>query len=338
MGEHGKIIETATFRAKPKDLEQGQMIVDDNQFGTPKSDALRRDFTVNALFYDAHRKEVIDYVDGLKDLENRVLRTIGEPVIRFREDPVRMLRAVKFAARLEFNIEAETKNAILSERAEIGKAALPRLYEEISRLIGGGAAVGSVELLDELRLLEVLVPELAATLSRANRSERKRINQLLSAVDAYIQDGQKIPNGVLIGVLMWPVVEAIVADLPQEIAPSRIRPLVEELTRPLAIRICVPRRVMECAIAVIDSQLRFDRIFRKKQSRAAFARNLNYAAAILFSQLRAQADHLSDSVIDQWVRLETEHNPPPLFQKRERNNRRRGQRNRRRNNLSEDDR
>jgi poly(A) polymerase len=338
MGEHGKIIETATFRAKPKDLEQGQMIVDDNQFGTPKSDALRRDFTVNALFYDAHRKEVIDYVDGLKDLENRVLRTIGEPVIRFCEDPVRMLRAVKFAARLEFNIEAETKNAILSERAEIGKAALPRLYEEISRLIGGGAVVGSVELLDELRLLEVLVPELAATLSRANRSERKRINQLLSAVDAYIQDGQKIPNGVLIGVLMWPVVEAIVADLPQEIAPSRIRPLVEELTRPLAIRICVPRRVMECAIAVIDSQLRFDRIFRKKQSRAAFARNPNYAAAILFSQLRAQADHLSDSVIDQWVRLETEHNPPPLFQKRERNNRRRGQRNRRRNNLSEDDR
>ena len=131
------------------------MIVDDNQFGTPKSDALRRDFTVNALFYDAHRNEVIDYVDGLTDLENRLLRTIGHPVVRFQEDPVRMLRAVKFAARLDFDIEPETKNAILSERVRLAKRH-PRLYEELTRLIGGGAAVESLRLLDELRLLEVL--------------------------------------------------------------------------------------------------------------------------------------------------------------------------------------
>ena len=87
MGEQGKIIETATFRAKPKNIERGQIIFDDNQFGTPRSDALRRDFTVNALFYDADRDEVIDYVDGLADLEARILRTIGDPVTPVSRGP-----------------------------------------------------------------------------------------------------------------------------------------------------------------------------------------------------------------------------------------------------------
>ena len=189
LGENGNVIETATFRAKPKDLEQGEIIFDDNQFGTPRSDALRRDFTVNALYYDAHRDEVIDYVDGLADLDQRLLRTIGEPVTRFREDPVRMLRAVKFAARLDFRIEDSCRDAILSERAEIGKSALPRLYEEASRILGGGASLRSIQLLDELRLLEVLFPEVAATLYRADKNDRIRIDELFEVLDDHIKTG-----------------------------------------------------------------------------------------------------------------------------------------------------
>jgi poly(A) polymerase len=330
MGEDGKIIETATFRAKPKDLEQGQLIFDDNQFGTPRSDALRRDFTVNGLFYDAHRDEVIDYADGLSDLSRRLLRTIGNPVIRFREDPVRMLRAVKFAARLNFTIEEQTRGAILSERAEIGKAALPRLYEEISRLIGGGASLASVRLLDDLRLLEVLVPELAATLSRASQSERDRIDSLFKTLDTSVQNECQIPNGLLFAALMWPVVEAIVADLPEVVPPSLIRTLVEELTRPLAIRVCVPRRVMECAIAAIEGQLHFPRIARKKQTRAAFSRTPHYADTLAFAALRSEAGQMPSALTAQWEKTAVEYPPRPQ-QKRERTPRRRhrGRRNNR---------
>jgi len=318
LGEGGKIIETATFRAKPKNLEHGQIIFDDNQFGTPKSDALRRDFTVNALFYDADRDEVIDYVDGLSDLEAGLLRTIGDPTTRFREDPVRMLRAVKFAARLDFDIEPDTRMAILNERAEIGKAALPRLYEELLRLAGGGACVETIRLLDELRLLEILIPELAATLSRLTDAERQRIDRLFQALDAQMAAIPRMPNGIIIAVLMWPVVEAVIGSLAEPIQNSRLRYLVEELTRPLAIRVCVPRKVMESTIMVLVSQLRFERLVGKKNARQSFARSPNYAAAVLFAQIRAHAGHLSPDSARQWHELEQEFVPPPLFESRPR--------------------
>ena len=150
MGENGTIIETATFRAKPSTEGDALLITDDNKFGTPYSDAHRRDFTINALFFDLARDEVLDYVGGLEDLERRLLRTIGEPVVRFREDPVRMLRAVKFAARLDFDLEPALVEAALAERGELRKAAVPRLYEEMRRLLWSGAARRTFELLDEL--------------------------------------------------------------------------------------------------------------------------------------------------------------------------------------------
>src|SRR6478736_2532735 len=101
-----KIIETSTFRANPRETETGDLLIRrDNVFGTPEQDARRRDFTINGLFYDIETKQVIDHVNGTADLEARVVRTIGDPDIRFREDPVRILRAVKFAARCDLTIE-----------------------------------------------------------------------------------------------------------------------------------------------------------------------------------------------------------------------------------------
>jgi poly(A) polymerase len=142
---NGKVLEVATFRAEPYDQGEGetQLITDDNQFGTPETDARRRDFTVNALFYDPEKGEVIDYVGGMDDLKKRVLRTIGDPVVRFREDPVRMLRAVKFTARTGFTLGEPERKAIRAERRQLRKAAVPRLYEEILRMLWGGAAADS---------------------------------------------------------------------------------------------------------------------------------------------------------------------------------------------------
>jgi len=160
-----KIIETATFRANPRANSDGEselLIHRDNVWGTDTEDALRRDFTINGLFYDVEEEIVIDHVDGMADLRKRLIRTIGEPGIRFQEDPVRMLRAIKFAARLGFSVEDETYRAILKHRADIGKCSQPRVLEELYRLLRGGAARRSMELLGETGIVSCLSHHLAS--------------------------------------------------------------------------------------------------------------------------------------------------------------------------------
>ncbi len=163
-----KIIETATFRANPRDDDDHDLLIRrDNVFGTESEDAKRRDFTINGLFYDVEREEVIDHVGGLADLDAKLVRTIGDPDIRFQEDPVRMLRAIKFAARLDFGFEPATWRALLRWRSEISKCAPPRLLEEVHRLLRGGAARRSFELMVETGVLAVLSPYLAGLLEGA---------------------------------------------------------------------------------------------------------------------------------------------------------------------------
>ncbi|HEX4452929.1 MAG TPA: polynucleotide adenylyltransferase PcnB [Kofleriaceae bacterium] len=160
-----KIIETATFRANPRDEDDHDLLIRrDNVFGSESEDAKRRDFTINGLFYDVEREEVIDHVGGLADLDAKLVRTIGDPDIRFQEDPVRMLRAIKFAARLDFGFEPATWRALLRWRSEISKCAPPRLLEEVHRLLRGGASRRSFELLVETGVLAVLSPYLAGLL------------------------------------------------------------------------------------------------------------------------------------------------------------------------------
>jgi tRNA nucleotidyltransferase/poly(A) polymerase len=160
-----KIIETSTFRANPRDEDDLDLLIRrDNVFGTETEDARRRDFTINGLFYDVEREEVIDHVGGLADLDAKLMRTIGDPDVRFQEDPVRMLRAIKFAARLEFGFEPVTWRALLRWRSEISKCAPPRLLEEVHRLMRGGAARRSFELLVETGVLATLSQYIAGLL------------------------------------------------------------------------------------------------------------------------------------------------------------------------------
>jgi poly(A) polymerase len=158
-----KIIETSTFRANPRHEDESDILIRrDNVFGSATEDAQRRDFTINGLFYDVEAEQVIDYVGGADDLEARLVRTIGDPDIRFREDPVRILRAIKFAARLDFDIEPRTYEALIRHRGEIKKCSPVRVVEEVYRLLRGGAARRSVELLRDTGIDAVLSPRLAA--------------------------------------------------------------------------------------------------------------------------------------------------------------------------------
>jgi poly(A) polymerase len=276
-----KIIETATFRANPRELEEddagngeaesGDLLIRrDNVFGTPEEDARRRDFTINGLFYDTKTGQVIDHVNGMADLESRVVRTIGDPDIRFREDPIRILRAVKFAARCDLTIEPETYRRMMEHRAEIAKCAQARVSEEFYRLLRAGAAKRSMELLVETDLLETFAPELArglrATSADAESPEhaeesarrRARLWAYLGALDRSTERRPLAPSNALIlaTLLLPPLREALdprtrgVRDvghlIAQSIAPAleRLRPSRRdsELARQilLALRFLLP--------------------------------------------------------------------------------------------------
>jgi poly(A) polymerase len=163
----GKVIEVATFRRNPKDEGDDSpelLIRSDNVFGVASEDAVRRDFTMNALFYDIEARQILDWVGGMEDVERRVVHTIGDPETRFREDPVRILRALKFAGRLGFAITPDVYDAIVFCREALALAARPRLSEEILRLLRGGQARRTMYLCWETGVLDVLLPELSSLL------------------------------------------------------------------------------------------------------------------------------------------------------------------------------
>ena len=184
-----------------RDEPGSRVIPHDNTFGTPEEDAFRRDFTVNALFYDIATFSVIDYVDGLKDLEAGLIRCIGEPGVRFMEDPVRMLRAVALAARLDFKIEQPIQDAIAKHRAEIRQAAPPRMVEELFKILRSGAAERTFRDLADVRLLAQISPEL-------HRHRSEALWQSLRALDTYRARFEAAPptltNPILLGSMVVP--------------------------------------------------------------------------------------------------------------------------------------
>ena len=215
-----KTIEVATFRrqltaaelAAPDEPGEGivvdelgdvdRMIHRDNTFGTPEEDAFRRDFTVNALFYDIADFSIIDFTGGLRDLEARVIRSIGEPTERFQEDPVRMIRAVSMASRLDFSIDPPIDAAITAHRGELARSAPARLIEEIYKLLRAGAAEKAFRMLAERRMLESIAPEMQKRAGDA-------LFRSLAAVDAYRQRFEETPetltNAILLGTLLVPL-------------------------------------------------------------------------------------------------------------------------------------
>ena len=196
-------------RRKDRSDDADLLIRHDNVFGEPHEDALRRDFTINGLFYDIEREQVIDYVGGLADIEARVVRTIGEPDVRFREDPVRILRAIKFSARLDLGIMPDMMDAMVALRDELQKSARPRVLEEVLRLLRGGAAHRAFYLAWDSGTLGVILPELAAFLDDA-ASDADLLWGRLAAIDRRIADGALPSDAVLLaGLLEGPLEEAI---------------------------------------------------------------------------------------------------------------------------------
>ncbi len=202
----GKVIETSTFRASAEAAEEegGDLLIrHDNVFGTELEDALRRDFTINALFYDVASGMVVDHVGGMEDLRARRLRMIGDPEIRLREDPVRILRAVRIAAKTNFEIEASLEEAMNRHKGDIHRCPKPRVSEELLKLFRSGHAVPSFLGLERTNVLDSVLPRLAAFV----REEAKRasVMGLLGALDVRVAKGS-VTDPVVLACLVAPFV------------------------------------------------------------------------------------------------------------------------------------
>jgi poly(A) polymerase len=200
-----KVVEVSTFRRQALAEEGDTLIRRDNTFGTSEEDAFRRDFTVNALFYDIATFSVIDYVGGLEDLSDRLIRTIGDPAVRLREDPVRMLRAVALAARLGFTIDRDTMEAIRFLRGEIVKSSPARILDELYKILRQGASRQTFQLLHDAGLLAYLLPEA----DEAIVDQGERLLGSLARLDDYRNAGLAAPdeltNSLLMGTLLVPL-------------------------------------------------------------------------------------------------------------------------------------
>ncbi|MBU6383634.1 MAG: polynucleotide adenylyltransferase PcnB [Verrucomicrobia bacterium] len=201
-----KVIEVSTFRSGA--TEEAGLIVRDNEWGSEEQDVLRRDFTINGLFYDPESQKVIDYVDGYPDLEKKILRTIGKPDIRFTQDPVRMIRLIKFCARFNFEIHHPTFEALLSCKGEILKSSQARIFEELLRMLESGSSKAFFHLLNEYGLLKALSQPMAVYLDRPNNVSL----QLLSAIDDEVRKNVPLDRSFLLAALIFPLFQENVME------------------------------------------------------------------------------------------------------------------------------
>jgi poly(A) polymerase len=219
-----KVVEVSTFRRQAEADEADGMVRRDNAFGTPEEDAFRRDFTVNALFYDIATFSVIDYVNGLPDLEARVIRTIGDPGVRFREDPVRMLRAVALASKLEFTIDRDTLEAIRALRGEIVKASPARLLEEFYKILRAGASRRSFEQLHSTGLLAYLLPEADRAIDQGGEALFGSLTRLDEHRNAGVVSAEQLTNPLLLGTMLVPLGNPLRSPAPR----AKARPAAAE--------------------------------------------------------------------------------------------------------------
>ena len=205
----GKIIEVSTFRANPldelTDLPKDLLIRHDNVFGNAEEDARRRDFTFNALFYDLDTGRVVDHVNGMADLKARLVRTIGDPDVRMREDPVRILRAIRFAAKCNCELEPATFAAMKQHVHEIPRCAPPRVLEEVLKLVRSSAARRCFELLRDVGALKILLPPVAVHIEQLGPEAAERHLRALEALDAHVRVGEIPSDAVLLATLLMPL-------------------------------------------------------------------------------------------------------------------------------------
>jgi poly(A) polymerase len=288
-----EIIEVATFRGLGEEGGEGDRhivdgrIVRDNIWGTIEEDAIRRDFRVNAMYYDISDFSVRDYVNGSKDLDDRVLRLIGDPVTRYREDPVRMLRAARLAAKLDMQIDAAAMAPFETLGPLLAEAAPARLFDESLKMFLGGQGLKSFRMLEKCGLLKFLFPATARALKRGDQALRSLVEQGLANTDTRIAEGKSVTPAFLFAVLLWGEVRDLAhqwigqgMDGNEAWARAAAQVVAEQCQR-----VAIPRRFTFTMEEIWSLQPRFEQIQRKRVFR--LMTHPRFRAAFDFLLLRA---------------------------------------------------
>jgi poly(A) polymerase len=302
------IIEVATFRTHHKDGHETHghtstqgMIMRDNMYGSIEDDAWRRDFTVNALYYNIADYSVVDYTGGMEDLNNNLIRMIGNPEQRFHEDPVRLLRAIRFAGKLGLTISPETEEPIMTLSHLLTHVSSARLFQEVLKFFQEGATLETFKLLQKYRLLEQLFPQTAKLLEEPTTI--KLLEVALGGTDQRIQEGRTVSPAFLFAIFLWhPVVKELIAmkgeDLPQHIIYEKaIKTVLKRQTESLAI----PRTLVQSIHEICFLQYRF--ICRYGSAPFRLLDHPRFRAAYDLLILRHAAGEPVQEIHDWWIKF-----------------------------------
>lgn len=307
-----EIVETATFRQEPRERgpdDKDLLIREDNDYGTAGEDALRRDFTVNALFLDPFGGEILDYVGGMEDLDARVLRTIGDPRRRLPEDPVRILRAIKFSTRLDFRIAEPTWEAMAECAADLQHSAPPRILEEILRLLRSGTAMGAFKQLRSSTALGPILPTLHRHLEKdgsekAGEATRESFWRLLEALDADVQAGEQPSNAILVAVLIHDLVAERLptpTDPEEELPVRAIAKIVDSILDPFVQAARLPRKDATKARRLLSLQGRFNTQDGAGFRPLLFCLTEEFQDALALFRIRSRASGRGRDIYEGWV-------------------------------------
>jgi poly(A) polymerase len=308
-----EIVEVATFRAShSSEDDDGAVnvngrIVRDNVYGTLEDDAWRRDFSVNSLYYDARDNSIVDHVGGMEDMEARRLRLLGCPSTRYREDPVRLLRAMRFAAKLNFEIDEASEAPIQELAPLLGEVPGARLFEECLKLFLGGDAERSFEMLTRYHIFEELFPETARYLE-VPKAERF-VRQAFVNTDLRIAEGKPVTPGYLFAALLWEPMSRLTEENRQNGMPDfqAIEVAASDAISTQNERIAFPRRFSLMAKDIWNLQPRLEQ--RKGKRAGLLLERPRFRAAYDFLALRCQAgEEELEELVDWWTKLQ-EANP-----------------------------
>jgi poly(A) polymerase len=306
----GEIVEVSTFRRDPDPKHQGSgddelLITSDNTYGTPRQDAFRRDFTVNALFYDIGDFSVVDHVGGVEDLEERLVRAIGDPGVRFQEDPVRMLRACEFAARLDFDIEEKTADAIHEHRRELEKASPVRVTEEVLGLLSCGAAADALQWLIDLDLLEVLLPEAYDMIAVEERG-LGQFDRIPEALDEMVAEEREIGDAAALAALLLPRVMLRRYDVEavdqRPMSRRAIDDMVAEVIEPFIARLQISRDRSNRTGAALSGFHRLCEPNLSARARVGLGRRPWFADALILFEVLVRATGEGGEELEKWRR------------------------------------
>jgi poly(A) polymerase len=300
----------APVRPKPPRMlkTEGGMILRDNVFGTPEEDALRRDFTVNALFYSIADFSVIDYVGGMQDLERGLIRIIGDPLVRFTEDPVRMVRAVRFAALLGFEIEEKTYSAMLELKDQVALASPSRMYEEVLKLFLLGEGEKTYQLLRKTGLFNVIFPRLNEWVDRESGGfPRIWVGKALEWVDGCVQAGRQVPPHMLFALMFGQLIEEKAVELEKQGVPAldALSRAVTEIMLEQTQRVQIPRKIGLSMRDIFWDQHRFEK--REGKYPRYFLRRPGFADAFEYLRFTSETTGEKKELRFWWKEFIKEH-------------------------------